>query len=285
VAPQDRLHIPEMMVLMTSVRLATVLICLALVCPEPLHGQAIAKFDEGAEALVFRELNESRIQAGLPALRLDPGLTSGARQHSALMEQHHRISHQFDGEASLSDRVRAHGVLFTKAAENVGMNSDLDNVTEMFLDSPGHRANMLSGTYNAVGVGVVHAGSAYWITEDFVAEPPSLSADEAGNQVAVAFDAQWKRLHPVPLKRVTLPGLRAIACEAARQRKIPVKTVIYDRKEAQQVLAYSTSDPSVLTSQISIIVGMNHLTAYAVAACTPKESGDTGQFWVVMPFF
>ena len=264
----------------------TILLLLAaLRSPAFLNAQHPADFDSDAEAQIFSDLNASREQAGVSTLKLDPKLTDAAHRHASLLQQHREMSHQFQNEASLPQRLQAAGVFFSEAAENVGMNSDLDNVNDMFLASPGHRANMLNPAYTHVGIGVVHSGGDFWITEDFAKEPPSLSAEEAADEAARAFEAKWKQAHSVLLKRVTVSGLHALACETAKGSRLQASTVTLGGEQVRQLLAFSTPSPSTLSARIDSIFQITQLRSYAVAVCTPQESADRGQFWVLMAFF
>jgi hypothetical protein len=243
-------------------------------------------FAPTAEERVLLELNQSRAEAGLPALKFDAKLQDAARRHSLLQQQHEQIAHQFSGEPPLMERLHATGLFFTDAAENVGMNTELYDINAAFLRSPGHRANMLSAAYDAVGIGIVRTASAYWVTEDFAKLTPALSAQQAEDMAAVALQTEWKRSHALPMKRVSVQGLRSTACYAAHNEgKLQPSSVTFAGQPAQQLAAFSTPDPSALTHRIDTVLQNTHVSAYAVAVCTPEQSGDYGQFWVVIGFF
>jgi hypothetical protein len=259
---------------------------LALLLSVSVAADGPSRFDEDAEAQVLSALNHSRAEAGAPALKLDPALRDAARKHSMLLAQRNVLSHQFAGEPSLTDRLRAVGVFFTAASENVGINSSLDDVNSMFLRSPGHRANMLNPGYDAVGIGVVHRGRDYWVTEDFAALSPSLSVQQAEDEAAQSFELRWKKTHAVLPKRLTIDTLRTFACQTAKSEgKLRKTTITNDGKPARVVVGYSTPDPSSLASQVDSVISNASVSAYAVGACTPQQLGDGGQFWIVMAFF
>lgn len=248
--------------------------------------QDASVFDADGEAQVFADLNHSRAEAGVPSLKLDAKLTEAARRHALLLAKRHVLSHQFSGEPELVERLRSTGLILTAAAENVGMNTQLSDVNSMFMRSPGHRANMLNAAYDAVGVGVVHMGSSYWITEDFARLTPALSAQQAEDEAAASFESKWKTNHSLAPKRVTVDALRTFACQTAKSGgKLHRAGFTDDGKPAQEVVGFSTPDPSALSSQVDAVMQSTHVNAYAVGACTPEESGDGGQFWVVMAFF
>ena len=131
--------------------------------------------------------------------------------------KHQALSHQFPGEPTLEERLRALSLLFTEAAENVGLNSELSDVNNMFLRSPGHRANMLNAVYDAVGIGVVQRGRYFWVTEDFAKLTPSLSAEQAEDEAAAALEtSNWKgTASPFP-QAGSLACSAIFACQVAQ---------------------------------------------------------------------
>ena len=204
-----------------------------------LAAQNPSRFETDAEAGIFAALNQSRAEAGVPPLKLDPKLTDAARKHSLLLAKRHVLSHQFPGEPELTERLRAVSLIFTAAAENVGMNTELSDVNDMFFRSPGHRANMLNAAYDALGIGVVHVGPSYWITEDFAKLTPSLSSQQAEDQAAASFESKWKMNHSMTPKRLTVEALRTFACETAKSGgKLRRSSFSYEGKPAQEVVAW-----------------------------------------------
>ena len=251
-----------------------------------LAAQNTSGFDAAGEAQILAALNQSRAEAGVPPLKLDPKLTDAARNHALLLAKHHVLSHQFSGEPPLTERLRSTSLIFTAAAENVGMNTQLDDVNDMFMRSPGHRANMLNSAYDGAGIGVVHIGSSYWITEDFAKLTPDLSAQKAEDEVAADFEARWKGSHSAVLKRVTVPSLHTFSCDTARGGgKLQAASVLYGDKPARQLFGYSTADPASVAAQVNENIPALQATTYAVAACTPQEWGSAGQFWIVLALF
>ena len=250
-----------------------------------LTAQNPSSFDAAGEAQVFADLNQSRAEAGVPPLKLDPKLTDAARRHALLLPKHHVLSHQFSGEPPLTERLRSTGLIFTAAAENVGMNTELSDVNDMFMRSPGHRANMLNAAYDAVGIGVVHMGPNYWVTEDFAKLTPSLSGQQAEDEAAASFESKWKATHSLVPKRVNVEPLRTSACQSAKSGgKSRGSAFSYEGKLAQEVVGFSIPDPSALAQQVDSVMRNANISAYAVGACTPEQSGDPGLFWIVMAF-
>ena len=259
---------------------------LALLFATTLAAQGPLTFDEDAEAQILGALNLSRAEEGVLALKFDPALRDAARRHTVLLVQHNTLSHRFPGEPPLTERLGSAGLFFTTAAENVGLNSQLEDVNHMFLRSPGHRANMLNPGYNAVGIGVVHRGRDWWVTEDFAQLAPSLSVQQVEDEAAASFQLKWKQTHAGVPKRIDIEALRASACETARSGgQLRKSNFTYQGRLAREVVGFSTPDPSALATQVDSIINSASVSAYAVGACTPQQAESGGQFWIIMAFF
>ena len=125
------------------------------------------------EAEIVKRVNEYREDKGLPELRADQRLMDQARRHSASMA----TGDVSFGHDRFRERVQAARVRFTAAAENVGQNQGFSEPAAQavadWLDSDGHRANIL-GDYNLTGVGVARSGSGvYFFTQIFILESDS----------------------------------------------------------------------------------------------------------------
>ncbi|GAA3047794.1 CAP domain-containing protein [Streptomyces glomeratus] len=124
---------------------------------------------------VIRLTNAQRIQAGCPALTSDTALTKAAQSHTADMADHDFVDHTGSDGSSLVDRAQAAGYTgWSALAENVaaGQTTAAD-VVNSWMNSPGHRANILNCSLKQIGVGyVTKPGSThgtYW-TQDFGAK-------------------------------------------------------------------------------------------------------------------
>lgn len=114
--------------------------------------------------------NAQRKAHGCGALRIDSRLVRAARAHSADMVQQGYFSHTgSDGSNFVAREVGAGYPKKGPSAENIawGYRTPQDVVTG-WMNSPGHRANILNCGSVAVGVGLAYTagGSAYW-TQDF----------------------------------------------------------------------------------------------------------------------
>lgn len=110
---------------------------------------------------MFRLVNRSRQSHGLASLRLSPRLSRYAWEHSRRMARRDSVYHSTD----VWGRVRRLGASYW--GENVGMAGTLSRMEQLFMHSAPHRANILSRHFRYIGVGVVRARGAVWITLDF----------------------------------------------------------------------------------------------------------------------
>ncbi|MFH8662482.1 CAP domain-containing protein [Streptomyces afghaniensis] len=119
----------------------------------------------GVAAAVTDLTNRERARAGLPPLAADPLLTAAAQAHSADMVARDFYSHTAPGGSQPWDRAAAAGSTRRSIGENIacGQRSP-GEVVEGWMNSPGHRANILKPGFTHLGVGFAGGGRAgtYW---------------------------------------------------------------------------------------------------------------------------
>jgi uncharacterized protein YkwD len=101
--------------------------------------------------------NETRADYGLEPLCIDPVLTRAARSHSKEMIEKDYFSHySYDGEG-VGSRLRRFGYDWSVCGENIaggyGSPGEPDSIFELWINSTHHRANILDGRFQQVGVG------------------------------------------------------------------------------------------------------------------------------------
>ncbi len=120
------------------------------------------------ETTMLALLNQSRVAAGLRPLQANTTLRTAARLHGDDMFAYGYLSHQSrDGRLPLA-RVEATGLSPWHVGENLAYAQDVREAHHLLMDSPGHRANILSPIYRWVGVGVMDGGQhGVIVVEDF----------------------------------------------------------------------------------------------------------------------
>jgi uncharacterized protein YkwD len=113
--------------------------------------------------------NQRRAEHGLPALAIDTALMRAAQAHSADQAKMDRMSHVGSDGSHADDRIERQGYSWTAWGENVAMGyPDAASVMDGWMNSRGHRENILSPHFTEIGVGLAYAadGTPYW-TQDF----------------------------------------------------------------------------------------------------------------------
>ena len=119
-----------------------------------------------AERELFASVNQERRAQGLPPLRWDDALAAAARRHAEVMAQHRSAQHGFEGELSLSARVKQAGAHFSWLSENVIQGPSTEFIHVQFMKSPPHRANILDRDMDSIGIGVVEQRGQLFAVED-----------------------------------------------------------------------------------------------------------------------
>ncbi|GAA3259740.1 CAP domain-containing protein [Nonomuraea helvata] len=122
---------------------------------------------------VLRLTNAERAKGGCGPLRFDPLLRAAAFGHSADMAKQDYFDHDSKDGRDFMDRIKGAGFSGgTGFAENIAFGQPTPaSVVKGWMNSPGHRANIMNCDYNLIGVGAAKnpQGRIYW-TQDFVAK-------------------------------------------------------------------------------------------------------------------
>ncbi len=155
----------------------------SMVIDEP-SGAAPLASPEQAEHQLLASVNRARAAAGLPALIWDDAVAAVARGYSNEMRRTQIVGHVSPTSGSFSDRLRSARIRAAQAYENVGRAQSADAVHQGLMDSPGHRATILSSAVTHVGIGVafgdVDTGQREtFVTELFTRPAPAFDHDQA----------------------------------------------------------------------------------------------------------
>ena len=114
--------------------------------------------DPVAERQMFDLVNEERTSAGLPALAWDDRLVPVGRAHSEEMFKLKYFSHTSPVAGSPFDRLKAAGITYTRAGENLAYAQSVTIAHRGLMESQGHRENILRPEFTRIGIGVISAG-------------------------------------------------------------------------------------------------------------------------------
>lgn len=126
------------------------------------------------EQAIFQRVNQERAAAGLPALSYNTTMEHYARIKSKDMGDNGYFSHEDLQGKLITEQMKADGVSYRAWGENIayiqGM-SDNNALATKFMDnwmnSSGHRANILSTNFSSIGIGVYKIGNTYYATQEF----------------------------------------------------------------------------------------------------------------------
>lgn len=179
----------------------------------PAAGGELSHTEEAFLSDVEREVlelvNRERLKAALPPLKASRQLTEAARGHAANMARQGQLNHTLDGKR-FDQRIEATGFRFTGAGENIFLGPTASQAIATWMSSPGHRRNILSPSYQEIGIGVSGDKSShkYW-TQVFATPARQASSQPAARQ-ASAPDTAWIGRSVVPKPgiqlRVAAPG-------------------------------------------------------------------------------
>jgi uncharacterized protein (TIGR03000 family) len=120
------------------------------------------------EKIILNLINKEREKAGLNVLSADPKLNRAARTHSLNMAKQKMLAHTLDGKGP-DDRLKDGGYHFRTYGENCAAGSRTPAAAvQMWLNSPPHKENILTGEFNETGIGIATGqGGAKFYTQVF----------------------------------------------------------------------------------------------------------------------
>ncbi|MFE5810406.1 CAP domain-containing protein [Streptomyces sp. NPDC056491] len=116
----------------------------------------------GSVAQVLALVNQERAAAGCSAVSLNAKLTKAAQDHSADMASHSNMSHTGSDGSDPGTRITRAGYTWRTYGENVAYGySTPEKVMEGWMNSQGHRENILNCAFKEIGIGLAQPGN-YW---------------------------------------------------------------------------------------------------------------------------
>jgi uncharacterized protein YkwD len=128
--------------------------------------------------------NQARAQAGVGQLQWDPALAAAALKHCQRMAQEGPIAHRYGGEPDLGDRAAQAGAHFSVIEENVAIGQSPEAIHEEWMQSPGHRQNLLAPEIDRIGVAIVPARGVLYAVADYSRGVQQMDASQVEARVA-----------------------------------------------------------------------------------------------------
>jgi hypothetical protein len=226
----------------------------ALLCLVLLPGASARSQAQDDSRRIFELTNQDRVQHGLATLRWDDALAAAAQAHAERMVQAVSLSHQYPGEADLTQRAASGGAHFRSIAENIALGPSPQAIDQEWMHSPPHRANILDPKMDALGVAVVRQGGTLYAVEDFEQSSQVLSREQVERRVR-------ELLHALNVDASAPVGPAEEACSMGRG--IPQGT------NARSIVRFETPDLNRLPAQVEQQIRGGDFKKAAVGACSP----------------
>lgn len=119
---------------------------------------------------VLELVNANRAASGVAPLALNAKLSAAAQKFAQLMVAENFFSHTSPDGSSAGDRISAEGYDWRTWGENIAWGqATADAVMTAWMNSSGHRANILTSNFKEIGIGYYKGSSIYWV-QDFGAQ-------------------------------------------------------------------------------------------------------------------
>ena len=124
------------------------------------------------EAEIRQRINEIRQENNLNLLENNEKLAQVARDYSRQMAQGNFFSHTSPDGSTPAQRVSAAGITYLIVGENLFRSTNAPNPVSLsvkgWMNSPGHRKNILRSAFNQTGVGIWQDGNRFYATQLFM---------------------------------------------------------------------------------------------------------------------
>jgi len=235
-----------------------------------LAGAASLPAQNVSEQYLLAAANQDRIAHGLKPVRIDAHLVLAARDHAHAMAAQGTISHQFPGERDLAQRAGDAGARFSLISENVAEASNAAKIHELWMNSAGHRANLLDPNVDAVGIAVVQQNRQLYAVEDFGRIVTQLSFDQQEAEVGGMLSAA---------------GLRIANARADARQTCSMSTGYVGSRQPWFVMRWTSSSLDRLPEELSARLSTGKYHEAAVGACVNARQGSFTTYNIAVLLF
>ena len=222
-----------------------------------------------SERQLFEALNRERTAQSLSALQWDNALFKAARRHALLMLNLNRLEHQFPSESNLEGRLAEAGARFGVIAENIAIGPNPPVIHAGWMDSPGHRKNILDPRLTSVGIAAVRGPGGLFAVQDFSQLVPDLSVEQQEQKVVSLLAAQ---------------GFRP-ANETAGARKTCENDAGFAGTSAKSMIRFEATDLEKLPEDIERKIRSASYSKAAVGACRANGAAGFARYRIAVLFF
>jgi len=223
------------------------------------------------ELALFDVANRERAERSLPALQWDESLAAAARKHANRMAFYNVIEHQLSGEPDLKERLTEAGARFSMIAENIAFGRNSQTIHTGWMNSPGHRGNILNPNLTAVGIAAVQGSGGLFAVQDFSLPVAVLSIEQQESKVISLMAAAGMR-------RVTASQDARITCEMDKGISASITRSV-------QAMRFESSDLSRLPGGVEKNLRGQSFQKAEVGACRVSNAPGFAHYRVAILFF
>jgi hypothetical protein len=228
------------------------------------------KISENERAL-FDAANSERARRSLPALHWDESLAAAARKHANRMAFYNVLEHQLSGEPDLKARLTEAGARFSMIAENIAVASSPQTIHSGWMNSPGHRGNILNPDLTAVGIAAVRGSGGLFAVQDFSLPVTILSIEQQERKV---------------ISLLAAAGVRQVtASDDARKTCDLERGVSVAGNRSVQAMRFEVSDFSKLPESVERNLRGLSFQKAEVGACRASSASGFAHYRVAILLF
>jgi hypothetical protein len=222
-----------------------------------------------SERQLFGALNRERTAQGLSALHWDNALFKAARHHALRMADLNMLEHQLPNESNLEGRLAEAGARFAAIAENIAIGPNPQIIHAGWMNSPGHRKNILDPRLTSVGIAAVHGPGGLFAVQDFSQIVPELSVEEQEQKVVALLAAEGFR--------------SANATDGAR--KTCESDAGFAGTPAKAMMRFEVTDLNKLPEDLERKIRSAPYSKAAVGACHANGAAGFSRYRIAVLFF
>ncbi len=211
---------------------------------------------------LFALANQARTQAGAGRLEWDPALAEAALYHCRRMAYEGPIAHRYDGEADVAGRAAQAGARFGLIEENVAVGPSAEAIHQEWMNSPGHRDNLLNPEVDHVGIAVVANRGVLYAVADYSHAVLALSAPQVEARVAGL-------IRPSGVTILVNPSLARAAC--TRDSGLPRAA---SGPQPRFIMRWQDSDLARLPQALVDRLSSGNYTKASIGSC-PAQSAQS----------
>jgi hypothetical protein len=234
-----------------------------------IRAQSALSPENDSERQLFEALNRERAAHSLPVLRWDDALFKAARLHALRMANLNQLEHQLPNEPNLEERLAAAGARFSVIAENIAFGPNPNTIHSGWMNSPGHRKNILDTRLNSVGIAVVHGTGGLFAVQDFSCSIANLSVGQQEQAITALLTAR---------------GFQITGAAEDARRSCESHKPIVDSK-VRSMMWFETTDLTALPEEIERKIMSEPYRKATVGACRAKNEPGFSHFRIAILLF